>query len=61
MTKFKRSINLSGKIENIISNGDIFIDSETGEEINLFKILYDVYGNTPFSISTSQKVDEELS
>lgn len=61
MAKFKRSTNLSGKIENIISNGDMFIDGETGEEINLFEILNSVYGNTPFSISTSQKIDEELS
>lgn len=60
MGVFKRNITTSGKFKNVVSNGNGFMDSDTGELIPLAEILYNVYGDTPFDLSTSQKSDEEL-
>lgn len=60
MANFKKSVNTSGKIKNVVSNGEVFIDNETGEELNLAEIFYKVYGGSPFEISSSQKEDIEL-
>lgn len=60
MAIFKRNITTSGKFKGIVTNGECFIDDETGELIPLAKILYDVYGDTPFDLSASQKLDEDL-
>lgn len=60
MANFKRTTSLSGKFKNVVSNGETFIDAETGEEINVCEILNKVYGSNPFDISTSYKADEDV-
>lgn len=60
MSTFKRSVSTSGKLKSIVTNGETFIDDETGEELNLAEIFYKVYGSSPFELSSSQKENVEL-
>lgn len=59
MAIFKRTVNLNGKFKDIATDGEHFYD-EDGEIIDLSSLLYEVYGNRPFDISTSYKSDDEV-
>jgi len=59
MENFKKVTTTSGKFKLLTANGGKFIN-EDGEEINLAEQLEQAYGNTPFDISTSAKVEEEV-
>ena len=48
MGNFTRNVTIKGKFKNIIATGDGFMDDETGEDIDLSKILYEIYKDTPF-------------
>lgn len=58
---FKKSINIAGKYKalNVTEEGT-FVDVETGEALDLAEQLYQIYGENPFSLSTSYKDDIEL-
>lgn len=59
MIKVKKSesITLKGKAITIIN--DKFADYETGEEVDLIKILKDTFGEFPFDLTVIQKSDTE--
>ena len=61
MSDFKKTINTTGKIKDIIVHEGVLLYDETGEQCNFVEILSKLYGeDAPFTISTSQKVDEDL-
>lgn len=60
MGNFTRNVTIKGKFKNIIATGDGFMDDETGEDIDLSKILYEIYKDTPFELTTSYKSDEDM-
>lgn len=60
MASFKRTFSLSGKFKGIISNGQSFIEQETGEVIDLADILNKVYGDNAFDISTKYGTDDTV-
>ena len=60
MIKFSKSTTTKGTIKGIATNGDVFMDDETGELIDLAAILYSVYGDRAIDISTSMKFDDEV-
>lgn len=61
MIEAKKSTQISGKYKVIAVSGGNFIDYETGEVINVADELERLYGQNPFSLSTSLKLDEALS
>lgn len=60
MITFKKSTSIAGKFKGIATDGHDFFDFETGEHLDLAKIFYDQYMNTPFDLSSTVKQDEEL-
>ena len=60
MITFKKSTSIAGKLKGIVSDGSGFFDADTGEEVNLAKVLNDIYGNIPFDLSSTVKQDEDL-
>ena len=61
MAKFVRSIATNGKIKAcMISENNQFVDSETGEVLDLAGMLRNVYGDQSFDISTTQKADNDI-
>ena len=60
MGTFKKTTVTKGQFKNIIATGDGFMDDETGELINLSKILHEIYEDSPFELSTSLKADEPI-
>ncbi len=61
MKTFTKNTITKGKYRAIIACDDgTFIDDETGEEIELAKELYQKYGSTPFELTASLKVNEEI-
>lgn len=60
MNGFKKTTSTSGKIKNVVVHEGSFVDEETGDVIDLVKILGDVYGDQPFDLSASAKVELEL-
>lgn len=60
MGQFKRSTTINGKYKSVvIIDGDL-CDYETGEQIDLVSQLFNVYGDQPFSITTTSKIDIDL-
>lgn len=61
MGTFTKNTVTKGKFKSIIACEDgTFMDDETGIEIELGKELFQKYGSTPFELTTSLKVDEEV-
>lgn len=60
MAQFKKTTNITGKYKTISVVGGQFVDFETGEQIDLAEQLSSVYGEEPFSLSTSNKVDFDI-
>lgn len=61
MGTFTKNTVTKGKFKSIIACEDgSFMDDETGEQIALGKILFEKYGDTPFELTTSLKVDEDV-
>lgn len=61
MGTFTKNTITKGKFKAIVACEDgTFIDDETGEEVKLGEILYKAYGSTPFELSTSLKIDEDI-
>lgn len=60
MSVFKKTVTVNGKYKAIaVTNGE-FVDYETGEVIDLAEQLENIYGDAPFSLTTSNKVDTDL-
>lgn len=58
MITCKKSTTTSVKVKGaIVVNGNL-IDEETGE--NIITILKETYGDVPFDLSTTVKMDDEL-
>lgn len=57
---FKKNIKISGKFKGLSVVDNSFVDTETGEEINVAKIISDVYGNTPFDLDVTQKTEDDI-
>jgi len=61
MGTFTKNTVTKGKFKSIIACEDgTFMDDESGETIDLGKILFEKYGTTPFELTTSLKVDEDV-
>lgn len=61
MAIFKKNITTSGTFKNISVCDGLFIDVETGEEIEVSKILEEVYGSgQAFELSVKQKTENEI-
>ena len=61
MGTFTKNIVTKGKFKSIVACEDgTFIDDETGEEIKLGEVLHRAYGNTPFELNTSLKLDQDI-
>ena len=60
MVQFKKNKSLTGKFKDIVSTGNNLVDAETGEAIDFYGILHDVYGDASFDISVSYKEDSEV-
>ena len=60
MGTFKKTTVTKGQFKNISATGDGFMDDETGELINLSKILHEIYEDNSFELSTSLKADEPI-
>lgn len=61
MANFKKSITTTGKFKMIAVENGIFVDTETGEQIQIAEILEDVYGSgQPFDLSVTQKSDDDI-
>lgn len=60
MAQFKKSRTLKGTFKNVIISDNSLVDEESGEQIDLIKILSEVYGQNAFDISTSLKTDEDV-
>ena len=61
MGTFTKNTVTKGKFKDIIACDDgTFIDDESGEVISLATILHEKYGDSPFELVTSLKVDEEV-
>lgn len=60
MAKFKRSISLNGKFQDLNVKDGKFIDAETGEVVDVAGICESIYGNETFTISTTHKSDEDV-
>ena len=61
MGTFTKNTVTKGEFKSIIACEDgTFIDDETGEEIKLGEILYNTYKSTPFKLTTSLKIDEDI-
>lgn len=60
MAIFKKSESITGKYKELIIIDGQFADPESGEAINVIEHLANIYGDQPFSLSTSSKVDVDL-
>lgn len=61
MSNFIRKVAIDGKYKDVIvSEEGKFFDWETGEEIDLAAQLFQVYGDNPFTISTTMKRDYKI-
>lgn len=60
MAKFNKIETIKGKISGVVIRDGSFVDSESGEVIDVTKMLSQVYGDEPFDISTNAKQDVEL-
>lgn len=60
MTKFTRSITTNGKFKDLTTNGSVFIDAESGEVVDLAAVLFEIYKDTEFDLSVTQKNDVAL-
>lgn len=61
MAEFKRSVNTTGKFKGISVIDGNFLYSDTGEAIDVARILEEVYGSgQPFDLSTTQKSDDAI-
>lgn len=61
MGEFKKSTNISGKYKALAVSDGQFLDPDTAEIIDVARELEKIYGTgTPFTLSTSTKVDEVI-
>lgn len=61
MGTFTKNTITKGKFKSIIACEDgTFMDDESEEIIDLAKILFDKYGDSPFELTTTLKVDEDV-
>ena len=51
---------MSGKYKAIMIKDGGFVDTETGEVVQLVDELQKIYGEESFDLSTSSKTDEDL-
>ena len=59
MIKIKKSESITLKGKTIAIINDKFADYETGEEIDMIKILKETFGEFPFDLTAVQKSDTE--
>ena len=57
---FKKSITTQGKFKNLVVRDGSFVDDETGEIINVAKIIESAMGEVPFDLSVSQKTEDDV-
>ena len=61
MGTFTKNTVTKGKFKDIIACEDgTFIDDESGEVIPLGVLLHQTYGDSPFELTTTLKVDEDV-
>lgn len=60
MAQFKRTTNITGKYKAVSIVNGYLVDLETGEQIDLIEQLSAVYGEEPFALNTSNKVDVDI-
>ena len=60
MAKFKKAENISGKYKAIMIQDGNFVDTETGDIIDIVNELSKVYGNDVFDISVTSKSEEDV-
>lgn len=61
MVQIKKSTTLKGTFKNITINADgVFVDFETGEMLDVAGILFETYGDEPFTMQTASKIDEDI-
>lgn len=60
MAKFKKAENISGKYKAIMIQDGNFVDTETGDIIDMVNDLSKVYGNNVFDISVTSKSEEDV-
>ena len=58
MAVFKRQSTLKGIFKALTVVDGKFVDSETGEEIDVVGILAKIYGDNAFDLATQYKSDE---
>lgn len=56
----KRTVKTDVKYKDILVKDNKVWDFETGEEINLVGNLYEIYGEEPFTLTCSTKIEEVL-
>ena len=59
MENFKKTTTVAGRWKYMTAANGKFIN-EDGEEVNIAEQLEQAYGNIPFDISTSAKIEEEV-
>lgn len=61
MGTFTKNTVTKGKFKSIIACEDgTFMDDESGQTVELAKLLYQTYGDSPFELTTTLKVDEDV-
>lgn len=60
MGKFNKVETVKGKFAGVVVKDNELVDAETGEVIDIIKILGQIYNDDEFDISTSSKNDVEL-
>lgn len=60
MIKFSKSGTVTGKLKFLAVNDGIFVDAETGEQIDLARIIESVVGTEPFDMTLTQKSDTDI-
>lgn len=60
MAQFKKSRTLKGTFKNVVIYEGALLDEDTGEAIDFINILFEVYGENAFDITTSLKTDEDI-
>lgn len=60
MGKFNKVETVKGKFTGVVVKDNELVDAETGEVIDIIKILGQIYNDDEFDISTSSKNDVEL-
>ena len=60
MATFKKSESIQGKWKSLHCTEEGFVDTETGEEVDIHAILLKQFKDTNFSLTASYKQDVDL-